>query len=100
MPEYGVHFARGFSPNQAVAMLEDDAETVDEIIIFPPENTTAEVPDEDSGADDIFTIDNLPASPLQAPAEIRFQNNYDSIDYSSDDDCPLVRITEKIALIG
>ncbi|KAG5881710.1 hypothetical protein JTB14_020631 [Gonioctena quinquepunctata] len=56
-----------------LVMLEDDAktaETVDEIMIFPPENATAEVINEDSGTEEIFTIGNLPVSQLQAPAEI------------------------------
>lgn len=91
---------RGFSLNEALAMLEDDAdlnEAVDEVIMLPPENATACMTDEDSGGEDIFTIDNLPASQLKAPAELRYQKNSDcSDDFSSDDDLPLSELRKKL----
>ncbi|KAG5877716.1 hypothetical protein JTB14_026709 [Gonioctena quinquepunctata] len=57
----------------ALAILGDDAETAE----------TA------SGLKEIFTSGDLPACQLQAPPEIRFQKDYDSIDHSSEADVPL-----------
>lgn len=70
---------------------------VDGIIILQPENATTCMTDGDSGGEDKFTIDKLPASQLQAPAEIRYQTNYDSSDdFSSDDDLPLSELRKKL----
>ncbi|KAF2891796.1 hypothetical protein ILUMI_14377 [Ignelater luminosus] len=72
-----IHY-RGFTLENALAMLEDDndyAERVENIAIFPAVNATSELTDEDSGEEEMLPINNLPGSQLQAPAEIIFQDN-------------------------
>ncbi|RZC42403.1 hypothetical protein BDFB_013236 [Asbolus verrucosus] len=76
-------------------MLEDDdefADKVEEITVFPPENATADLTDEDSSAENDLIIDNLSTSQLQAPAEIAIQTNNHDSNFSSDDDIPLSEI--------
>ncbi|XP_071051360.1 piggyBac transposable element-derived protein 3-like [Onthophagus taurus] len=67
---------------------DDIVSQVDEITIFPPVNAAADLTDEDSGAENDLTVNNLPASQLQASVEIVIESNYDS-DFSSDDNIPL-----------
>ncbi|XP_071051365.1 piggyBac transposable element-derived protein 3-like [Onthophagus taurus] len=67
---------------------DDIVSQVDEITIFPPVNAAADLTDEDSGAENDLTVNNLPASQLQAPVEIVIESNYDSY-FSSDDNIPL-----------
>lgn len=92
---------RGFSLHEALAMLEDDDENarrVDEITIFPPDNAAADITDEVSGGEDDFTIDNLPANQLKAPAEIIFQDDDHDSDFSSDDNLPLSQLRTNVPI--
>lgn len=71
-------------------MLEDDAqyaENIKDITIFPPNNASSDLTDEDSGDEDVVNINNLPASQLQAPAEIAFLDADN--EFSSEDELPL-----------
>lgn len=91
-------YFRGLTLEEALAMLEDDdfeAEKLQEITIFPPDNATGELTDEDSGDEDIMTINNLPGSQLKAPTEIVFENDIGD-DFSSEDDVPLSQIRQTL----
>ncbi|KAK9685433.1 Transposase IS4 [Popillia japonica] len=77
MAEYGIRFERGFSLHEALAMLEEGdelVENVDSVTIFPPNNACADQTDEDSGEEDSTNLNNLPGTQLQAPAEINLRN--------------------------
>ncbi|CAG5014959.1 unnamed protein product [Parnassius apollo] len=50
---------------------------------MPPENCYAEVTDEDSGDEDLVSLQNLPGSQLWAAAEVQYGNSCD--DRNSDD---------------
>uniref|UniRef100_A0A6P7F7U5 PiggyBac transposable element-derived protein 3-like n=1 Tax=Diabrotica virgifera virgifera TaxID=50390 RepID=A0A6P7F7U5_DIAVI len=59
-----IYTSRGFSLNDALAMLEEEEdmiEHVESLTISPPENATDSQTDEDSGDEDTLTINNLPA---------------------------------------
>nr|XP_022920842.1 piggyBac transposable element-derived protein 3-like [Onthophagus taurus] len=109
MAEYDVRFVRGFSLNEALAMLEDDgelAENVDSLTIFPPENACGDQTDGDSGEEDATNLNNLPGPQLQPPAEINFrnidcqnQNQKNDDDYASDDEIPLSALRVKKARV-
>ncbi|RZB40499.1 hypothetical protein BDFB_014296, partial [Asbolus verrucosus] len=53
----------------------------------PIKNACTVLTDEDSGEENILSINNLPGSQLQAPAELTYNN--DDNDYSSDDNIAL-----------
>ncbi|XP_036337526.1 piggyBac transposable element-derived protein 3-like, partial [Rhagoletis pomonella] len=94
MQNYNIRFERGISLHEVLAILEEDDtnETrVEEVCIFPPNNATGDLTDEDSGDEDYMQMDNLPASQLQAPAEVVFERKNDESTSSedSDDDLPL-----------
>ncbi|KAG5874721.1 hypothetical protein JTB14_034709 [Gonioctena quinquepunctata] len=66
-------FIRGFSLNEALAMLEgfaESAETVNGIIMFLPENASAGVTEEDFGAEDIFATLSTSTSVDEIPKEL------------------------------
>ncbi|XP_018578332.1 piggyBac transposable element-derived protein 3-like, partial [Anoplophora glabripennis] len=91
MSDCGVGFARGFSLNEALSMLEDQddvLEQTNDITIFPPQG---DITDEDSGDENVVEMSNLPASQLQAPAEINLKR-YNNDDFSSEDELPLARL--------
>ncbi|KAB0790447.1 hypothetical protein PPYR_15169 [Photinus pyralis] len=91
MSDLLVKFDRGFSLQQALAILEEDDDLVmDEageikITIFPPENACGNVTDEDSGAGDSAILDNLPGSQLPAPAEVNLRGSVDDNDQGRSD---------------
>ncbi|KAK9720494.1 hypothetical protein QE152_g22033 [Popillia japonica] len=107
MAEYGIRFERGFSLHEALAMLEEGdelVENVDSVTIFPPNNACADQTDEDSGEEDSTNLNNLPGTQLQAPAEINLRNIDDQDpnqtsddDFSSDDEIPLSVLRTKKA---
>ncbi|KAK9729210.1 hypothetical protein QE152_g16035 [Popillia japonica] len=93
MAEWNVNFERGLSLNEALAMIEDEPETtkhIDGAIIFPPTNACADVTHEDSGDENIVSINNLPGSHLQAPAELLRASLSSSSD--EEDDMPLIHL--------
>ncbi|ENN74459.1 hypothetical protein D910_05403 [Dendroctonus ponderosae] len=93
MSDYGVPFAKGFSLNEALCMLEDDddiLEQTNDVTMFPLQG---EITEEDSGDENLVGLNNLPASQLQAPAEINMKPKpYNDDDFSSEDELPLSRL--------
>ena len=67
-------FYRGFSLNEALALIEDDDMDVDNITIFPPNNACGDITDEDSGDEDYVDINNLPSSVMQNEVEFVKKN--------------------------
>ncbi|CAG4944415.1 unnamed protein product [Parnassius apollo] len=55
---------------------------------MPPENCNAEVTDEDSGDEDLVSLQNLPGSQLRAAAEVQYGNN-------CDDDLSLAEVNKR-----
>ncbi|KAH1021782.1 hypothetical protein HUJ04_011267 [Dendroctonus ponderosae] len=96
MSDYGVPFAKGFSLNEALCMLEDDddiLEQTNDVTMFPLQG---EITEEDSGDENLVGLNNLPASQLQAPAEINMKPKpYNDDDFSSEDELPLSRLIPK-----
>jgi hypothetical protein len=77
---------RTLSLHEITDLLEiDNSIQTSAIVIQPPENATAPVPDEDSGDEEGGTINNLPGSLLRSPAYL-IQDGYDA--ESSDSDGP------------
>jgi hypothetical protein len=73
------------SLHETTDLLEtDDSIQASTIVIQPPENVTAPVSDEDSGDEEVGTINNLPSSLLRAPAYL-IQDGYNA---ESDSDGP------------
>lgn len=68
-------------------MLEnyEDERIPDYISILPPENSTADVTDEDSGDENQVSLSNLPGSQLRVAAEI-YRSDTESSDGDDDDD--------------
>ncbi|KAK9753570.1 hypothetical protein QE152_g1969 [Popillia japonica] len=93
MAEWHVNFKRGFALNEALAMIKGEPETtkhIDGIIMFPPTNACADVTDEDSEDENMVSINNLPGSHLEAPAELLRASLSSSSD--EEDDMPLINL--------
>lgn len=70
----------------------DHARLPDAIAVFPPTNANEDVTDEDSGDDEIVTMENLPGALLNANAEPIF--NIDDGSDDSEDEIPLSHFTK------
>ncbi|XP_036327532.1 uncharacterized protein LOC118740145 [Rhagoletis pomonella] len=70
--------------------LDDETPFPRNITIFPPDNANAEITDEDSGDEEIVTLNNLPGSQLRASAEIEYMSSD-----SDDDDVPLCSLAKR-----
>lgn len=53
-----------------IEKLDDESEVPGEIVIFPPENSTEDQTDEDSGEEDTVSLSNLPETQLRTVATI------------------------------
>ncbi|KAI4468910.1 dihydrolipoyllysine-residue succinyltransferase [Holotrichia oblita] len=103
MAEYDIRFARGFSLNEALAMLDNDVDLVkniDSLTIFPPENACGNQTQEDSGEENLVNLNNLPLTQLQAPVEIDLHHadNGSQLcddEFSSEDEIPLSLLNKR-----
>lgn len=67
------YFFSGLTLEEIIQSLEDidtHSDSEIDITLFPPNNACSELTDEDSGGEDVFTIDNFPGSQLLSTAEI------------------------------
>lgn len=92
-------FRRGFSLNEALALIEDGDIDVDNITIFLPNNACGDITDEDSGDEDYIDINNLPSSVMQNEVEFVKKINCDS-DWDTEDDIPLSQIKSNLSKKG
>ncbi|CAG5043062.1 unnamed protein product [Parnassius apollo] len=88
-------FGKQLSLNEIIEELaqNDDDDIPESITIMPPENCYAEVTDEDSGDEDLVSLQNLPGSELRAAAEVQYGNSCD--DWESDDDLSLAEVNKR-----
>lgn len=88
---------RSLKLHEIVEELEKDEGPIpDSVIIFPPENHSADITDEDSGDENQVLLDNLPGSQLRAQAEI----HYGSSDSEEEDNLPLHQLSKRQRLDG
>ncbi|CAG4948660.1 unnamed protein product [Parnassius apollo] len=81
-------FGKQLSLNEIIEELaQNDDDIPESITIMPPKNCNAEVTDEDSGDEDLVSLQNLPGSQLRPAAEVQYGNSCD--DLESDDDLSL-----------
>lgn len=73
-------FFRGMTLHDVLSILEEeepDNHKAVEISILPPVNCNGDITDEDSGDEEHCSLNNLPATQLQAEAEIQVQDEVD-----------------------
>ncbi|KAG7313278.1 hypothetical protein JYU34_000382 [Plutella xylostella] len=88
---------RSLKLHEIVEELEKDEGTIpDSVIIFLPENHSADITDEDSGDENQVLLDNLPGSQLRAQAEIH-SGSSDSLE---EDNLPLHELSKRQRLDG
>ncbi|KAK4887144.1 hypothetical protein RN001_003415 [Aquatica leii] len=73
---------------EEIKKIDDVSQLPDSVVLYPPINANGENTDEDSGEDDDVTMDNLPGSQLNAPAEAIYGQKEDNL-YDSEDELPL-----------
>lgn len=76
-------------------MIEDEEIDADTITLFPPNNASENLTDEDSGDEDNVEINNLPASQMQSEVEVTAKYMVDDQEWESEDEVPLARLREK-----
>lgn len=86
---------KNLSLNEVLEALEcdEDEPVPDTITIFPPENCTGDITDEDSGDENLVRLHNLPGSQLRAEAIIG--DNDTSDDDDEDDDVALAQLSKR-----